>query len=147
MGPLMPDLSVQLDAWLAARRRTRFVWGRADCALFAADWVLAATGEDFASWFRGRYDSPASAWRALRRFAGGSLVKTATAQLGAPLATPNLARRGDIVLLDPPPGFAIEVLGICAGHVIAYQAAPSGVGYLPLRNAINAWRLPEPPAS
>ena len=60
----------QLDALIASRMAAPFAWGAHDCCLFAADAVLAQTGEDPAAEFRGTYASAAEALDAYARDAG-----------------------------------------------------------------------------
>lgn len=71
------------------------VWGRSDCALDAADAVLAMTGVDLAAAFRGRYRSRLGARRALARHGASALDATLDQLLGPPIAT-GFARRGDL---------------------------------------------------
>lgn len=59
-----------LPEFLRVARARPFAWGRHDCALFAADWVLNETGHDPAAAWRGRYRSEAGAARAIEA-AGG----------------------------------------------------------------------------
>lgn len=136
-----PDWPARLAAFVEGRRKAPFSWGGGgggqDCALFAADAVLAITGEDPAAAFRGRYSSETGSRRALLRFGAGDLEGTATGILGAPLASPLLAQRGDVVLMDRPTGPA---LGVCLGEVSAL-ADRAGLAFLPTAEARVAWRV------
>jgi hypothetical protein len=50
-----PDWPQRLAAAIAGKRSIPHTWGENDCALCAADLVLAQTGQDFAAGFRGLY--------------------------------------------------------------------------------------------
>lgn len=63
----IPEWRVALHETIETHRREPFVWGRRDCALFAADCVNAMTGSDLARGFRNSYRSPSGAMRALKR--------------------------------------------------------------------------------
>lgn len=131
-----PDWPEQMAAVIEGARRTSFAWGRHDCCMFMADVVAATTGNDPAAAFRHRYSTELGAKRALKRYGAGSLLATATAILGPPVA-PLMARRGDVVYATTGLGPA---LGICGGPV-AYFAAPSGLATLPLATCDHAWRI------
>jgi hypothetical protein len=60
------DWPRRLEDFEARMTAARFEWGRRDCALMAADWVLEMTGIDFAAPFRGRYKTAVGSNRALR---------------------------------------------------------------------------------
>lgn len=63
-----PDiLPVYLDDCAGKPR----AWGRFDCALFVADWVVLCAGTDPAAWARGKYHNRAQKRAALAR--GGGL--------------------------------------------------------------------------
>ncbi len=141
---------MRLDGWEAVLRETversrerSFEWGAHDCALFAADCVLAMTGTDLATAFRGKYTTAAGSRRALIRLGEGSLEATVTAVLGEPIA-PALARRGDVVLFrsfppDVPPE-GIEALAVCLGEVAA-SPGPKAMTYVPMSEWLKAWRV------
>lgn len=125
-----------LLATVEDRRSKPFAWGENDCALFAADCVLAMTGEDFAAPFRGRYSTAAGSLKALKKFGGGSLESTATAALGEPIS-PRLAQRGDVVLFAAVDGPA---LAVCIGEQAA-AAGPDGITWVPMDLWLKAWRV------
>lgn len=81
-----------LHAFVASHMRTPFAWGAHDCVTFAADAVMALTGEDPLKRFRGRWTSAQGAARLLERL--GGLEKAVDAVL-SPVA-PALAQRGDV---------------------------------------------------
>ncbi len=147
------DWPERLLACIEAARARPFAWGQQDCALFAADCVRAMTGADPAAAFRGRYACARGAYAILRRTVGAgvragfkpaptnrkgeALAGAWTAALGAPLANPACAQRGDVVLVDTSTGAAT---GVVVGAGLA-AAGPDGVIFLPLDAARLAWRV------
>lgn len=131
------DWASRLQAFLQARRRTPFAWGIHDCALFAADGVLAMTGTDLAADHRGAYDDEDGAIAAI----GGDLEAFAVGIAGAhelEEIAPGLAQRGDVALF---PGMAGATLGIIVGAHGACCRAPAGYALLPRAQASRAWRV------
>lgn len=108
------DWPERLAAFIDAHRRAAFRWGENDCALFAADWVLEATGVDPAAQWRG-YASEAEA-QAIIDAAGGmrSLVSLPER------ATTGLAQRGDVVLAEHE---GQQVFGVVVGDMYAAPGA------------------------
>ncbi len=129
------DWPRRLAAAIEAARGRPFSWGEHDCALFAAGVVRELTGEDLAASFRGRYRSKAEAVAILG--ARGGLEAVATSALGAPLGTPALAQRGDVVLVQTDEGLA---LGICCGPHAAVTG-PQGLAFAPMPAWLKAWRV------
>jgi len=71
----------------------------------------------------------------MRRLGWASLSEMGDALLGAPLAAPMFAQRGDIVLGPDGRGF-----GVCIGAT-AVGMAPEGLITLPLTTCTRAWRV------
>jgi len=71
------------DTFLRERTKQPFAWGTNDCALFAADAVLANTGTDIASDFRGKYNTQLGSLRTISKVTGGSTVVDAVAYCAA----------------------------------------------------------------
>ena len=113
-----------------------FEWGMNDCALWAADWVNKATGNDFASQWRGLYTTEAEL-NALMAERELELPGDIADDVGLPQMDVPFAQRGDIVLVRQGRRKAL------AGCVGAEIAAPSKAGLesLPISVAINAWRI------
>lgn len=132
------DWPMRLARFLEAASKRPFSWGQTDCALFAADWVLMATGEDPAVAFRGKYDSRSGAALALRQYGAGTLEATATKMLGEPMSSPLCAQRGDICSITTDEGPA---LGICGGEFVAVMTPDQGWGRRPLSDISKAWRV------
>lgn len=109
-----------------------FEWGANDCCLFAANGVLAMTGEDYAKPYRGYK----TAKGALGKLKDIGVDGVATKALGEP-KPPTLAKRGDVVLFESGDGLA---LGLCIGAKIA-AVGQDGLVMLPMNQAIQAWSV------
>lgn len=159
IGARKADWPERLSPFVRARARTPFRWGRHDCALFAADWILESTGHDPAAWFRGRYEDALTAQAALRDFLAERGVKisgeadlsengflfshylesVAWEILGRPLDCVLSAQRGDVVgVRDHRDRLA---LGVCLGASVVAPAPVRGLGFTGLDEAGPAWRV------
>ena len=99
-----------------------------NCIEPAAAWIKAATGRDIWAELGGK---PAD-WReaaALYRRLGVRCLAEAVVKLMGPPASPLMARRGDLVMVD-------GALGICRGEVAECLGAT-----VPMRRADRAWLL------
>ncbi len=123
------------DAFVASRISTPFIWGVNDCALFAADCVLATTGQDFAKGDLRGHRTARQALRTLR--ARGGLYGLATGALG-PAVSVGLADEGDVMLVKVGKR---EALGICSPLGVVLGPSPSGLGSLPMSAAIVCWKV------
>lgn len=133
-----PGWDVRLAELLEARVATPLVWGRHDCALLAADAVLATTGVDPAAELRGRYRSAAGAHRALAATLGlpGNLAREVdvlrefaeafAARHGVPRVDRVRAKRGDVALIlaDRPVPWFVSVLGVVVSEGIVVADDP-----------------------
>lgn len=134
----LPDWPERLDACLRGARETPFLYGAADCALFAADCIAALTGRDPAAHLRGTYDA-ASVGNLLQACGGiERLAEAVAAANGFVPIGPRHAQRGDIVLLETPQ-FG-PCLGVAADHRAAFRA-PQGLAWLNLLRCARAWRI------
>lgn len=132
------DWPQRLAAFLATKEREPFAWGRNDCCLFTADWVLALTGADPAEGLRGTYDSALSAGRLLSAMGGAEgIADAALSERGWASVPVKLAMRGDVVATDTPDGSA---LGVCVGETSAF-AGKTGTIYKPTLSCVRAWRI------
>lgn len=129
----LPDWAQRLDALVAQAQRRPFAWGSFDCCLWAADAVLAQTGEDPAADLRGTYADAAGAARVLR--AQGGLRGVAT-RGGEPIA-PLMARTGDVGLLRSN---GRPLLAVC-GHDHWLVVMADGLTVRAYRDAAMAWRV------
>jgi len=110
-----------------------FEWGVNDCCLFAADAVLAMTGEDLAKPLRG-YTSALAAKRLVDE-AGG--LRELVSQFLGEAVSPLMAAVGDVVLLENE---GRDLLGICNGtNVIG--AGERGMAVLGMDLARAAWKV------
>jgi len=114
-----------LSEYIERKRRAPFAWGSNDCCLFAADWILMATGCDLAASFRGQYSSALGAMRMLRPFGNAVGIAVSDARLSE--VDNTKAQRGDIVSKHTLKGPA---LGICLGSVSAFVAR-DGLSFVP----------------
>ncbi len=125
------DWPERMVAAIDAARSQPFVWGESDCCLFAADVVLAMTGEDYAKAFRGKYKSARGALGALKRHGHGDIEKTMDGMFER-----RYPMRGDVVMavIDNQ-----QALGICVGADAAFKG-PAGASFLSVDGLI-AWAV------
>lgn len=107
-----PDWPQRVGAFMRDRATVPYAWGRNDCAIFAADAILAATGQDMAAAFRGRYRSKRGAGLVLRAHEWRNLEELADTFLPR---RHERARRGDVVLYAGRFG---DFLGIVWGGTV-----------------------------
>lgn len=126
-----------LHAEVERHRREPFAWGEADCAVFAADCLLAMTGEDAAAPFRGRYSTPAGAMRALKKAGHADLLSLVSAHLEEiPVI---MAGEGDIAAFENEgTGWTLGVFG--GGRIIARDV--NGLSTIDRLSASKAFRVP-----
>jgi hypothetical protein len=145
--PLRPDWQSRLMAWLDEAGTQAEEYGRTDCALTAADAVLAQTDWDPAVGLRGRYKTAAGAARVIRRH--GGLEALATAVLGPPLLSPLLAQTGDVALFAEPVTAGgetreIERLGVIVQEHV-WARADAGLTYRTRSVVRVAWPVGRTP--
>src|SRR5690348_10475155 len=102
-------------AFLMERCDQPFAWGTNDCALFAADAILANTGTDIAAEFRGLYTTERGAFEAIWKVTGGSTVADAAAYCASKHGLvehehPLMAKRGDLVVVENGGSFIAGVV-------------------------------------
>lgn len=120
-------------------RRKAFAFdSQSDCAMFAADCVLAMTGEDLAADFRGRYSTQTGAIRALKGAGFGGLADLVASRLDD--VQPIRARVGDVAFIPDESPFG-GALGIVIGENIAV-CHPAGIGSVPRTLMTRAFRVP-----
>ena len=129
-----------LAAFIEERRDVPFTWGKADCCLFAADWVRLATDLDPAADLRGKYNSALGALRIIEDHDGlATLVARALIPLGSREVAISLACRGDIIVRDSENGY-------CAGVVLGKESAfvtQNGLSFVPTKSKADAraWKI------
>jgi hypothetical protein len=124
------DWQGRLARLFAERREASFEWGTHDCAMFAADAVLAVTGEDPAAEFRGKYKSESGAAKILKTANLEALADARFARTERPIV-------GDIGLVTLPHSGqgALAVYGGQFWHV------PGDRGLAQFRHAIVSWKV------
>jgi hypothetical protein len=132
---------MRLEGWeqaLAATTRAALsrphVWGKHDCALFAADCAHAVTGIDCAEGLRGTYHDEASAEAVLAGMGVDGLANLPGRWF--PETPVSGAQRGDIVLIESASLFLAVVDGKTAVAPWAW-----GLIHVPMRLATRAWRV------
>lgn len=121
----------RLTAVVGQADRVPFAWGRADCALFAADCVWALTQKDPAAAWRGTYEDESGAARIIAAAGGlAGLVEQGLAAIGVPVqrVAPSFGQRGDPVLFEGALG---PTLGVIYGTGFVARG-PRGLVTLPV---------------
>lgn len=93
------NANAKLAAFVTQRNCEPFKWGKNDCCLLIADWVLFATGNDVAADFRGAYRSKTGAFKQLFK-RGLNDVQSVFKDRLNPEVPIAYARRGDIALVE-----------------------------------------------
>ena len=128
------DWQAQLNGYItdaqSRYKESGLVWGEFDCCTFAFDWVHLCTGLDPMKPLRGKYSSQDEALLALRKHGSGTLKKTVTDLMSAPLP-PAQCRRGDIAYRSEEKALGII---INQGHqMVAVFLSEGGFSVLPTR--------------
>ena len=110
----LPDWRLALSNLVRTQRDAPFAWGTHDCALWAADGMLAVSGVDIGADFRGTYSTAMGALKALKRKGFDTPEAVFPVRVGPALHVSS-AMAGDIVAADLgcPDGWA--TMGVCAG--------------------------------
>lgn len=93
------NVTAKLSAFIAERNDVPFAWGKNDCCLLVADWVLQATGKDVAADFRGKYISQSGAFKQLFKRGLNDVQSVFKDRLNPEIAV-AYARRGDVALVE-----------------------------------------------
>lgn len=132
------DWEPRLVEYVVGQMQAPFLYGRLDCALFAAGAVLAMTGSDLADGYRG-YRSLKGGQKRLVKQGFADHVELAASLLEE--VPPALAHRGDVVVIE---GEAGPALGILQGEVVYCLSLANGVVLVPRLNVLRAFRVPFP---
>jgi cell wall-associated NlpC family hydrolase len=124
-----PDWPERLAQFIESKRTVPFEWGENDCLMFAADAVVAITGEDPTAAHRGQYQTGEAVYERIRE-AGGLRH-----MLALPEKHRGLAQRGDIVLADVE---GVETFGVVAGAGAWCGPGETGVVFRPMAEVILA---------
>lgn len=124
---------IRLHEYLQEAKGLPFQWGVTDCATWVSDWRKIATGKDASIAWRGKYKTERGAMLQIRRAGFQTMPDWVDSILGERLATPFLAQRGDIGLVQ-------NALGIVSGRDIC-ALSPDGVLAFPIDQMQMAWRV------
>lgn len=136
IAPRLPDWRSRLSALVSAALQRPFEWGVNDCALFAADAILAQTGTDPATGWRGQYRSAREA-RTLMRARGIADKITLLASL-LPEVPLSRADAGDIAILGIGDDLPVAVI---TGPLLA-APGPTGLRFAPRQAMVRAFHVP-----
>ena len=133
-----------LQVFLASRTKAPFAWGSNDCALFAADAVLAITGTDIAEDFRGKYSDEAGAFALIAGVTGGKTVGDAAAWCAQKAGLAELehrltAQRGDLVVIPDSGRLIAGVVHLSGRHIVS--VGEDGLKRFPIMDVLRAWRV------
>jgi len=132
------------DEYLRTNAHAPFAWGTNDCCLFPANVILANTGVDIASDFRGKYTDEASAFALIKSVTGGSTVADAAAYCATKHGLvehtfPLMAKRGDLVAMKNGDTLICGVVHLNGRHVVT--VSESGLRRLPITSVTRAWSV------
>ena len=139
----------ELAAYLNDKVNSTFVWGPNDCCLFAANAILAMTGTDISSDFRGKYSDEASAFSLIKTVTGGTTVADAAAYCAAKHGlfewvkngkpAPLYAQRGDLVVVSNDGNIIAGIVDLSGRYVASI--GQGGILRLPLSTIQRAWHI------
>lgn len=142
----LPDWPSRLAERIHAQAGVEPEWGKADCISWAADCVLAMTGEDDLHAARGKYKSARGALRVLRNTYGVKLPIDLMDLLWGPRVHISQARIGDLVVMAESEPFNMgPAVGVCYGRrslFVGTEAGNSGlvaVETLSLEHCYQPW--------
>lgn len=115
MTKRVTDWRDKLHDYIDSVRRSSFVYGELDCALFAAGAVQAMTGEDPAEGMRGAYHSHEEGIEVLNSNGYLDHIDAAAAMFQS--ISPAQAQHGDLVLIETGEGLGFGVIG--GGRIFA----------------------------
>jgi hypothetical protein len=133
------DWETRIGVYVESLRDQPFLWGKLDCAIFAAGAVEAMTGVDPMAGLSG-YGSEAEADRVLKTETGGTLVRFMDSKFER--VPVGFAHRGDLVMVDGGLALAMGEVAIQVGE----HGAREGLIRRPRAEWQRAWRVPMPGA-
>lgn len=134
--PRLPDWPERLAELVESRRHAPFAWGMQDCMIWAADAVLACTGDDPATAWRGTYATEEQAEAIMAGFGGQrAMIEAVQAARGALPCPLDFAQRGDTALVRQ--GNQLLLAVVLDGMLAA--AGDDGLLMLPLHGALRCW--------
>lgn len=128
-----------LASFLSESVHTPFAWGRRDCCLWLADWLVALGRPDPAAHLRGRYSTERGCRRVLGR-EGGVLAVVGRCAQAAGLEPVTLAISGDVGVVEVETAHGVRQAGaICLGRRWATLGEHGVV--VAERTPLAAWRV------
>jgi len=131
-----PDWPERLHALIDENIDTPFQWGDFDCSQFCIQAEQAMYGDTRWSDLIGGYKTERGAAGRIKRAGGESLWHLADQRMDR-LESVKLAQRGDWIGHYTESG---ESLGICFGDRFVCVDIESGLNFLPMSEAVCAWR-------
>lgn len=122
----------RLIAYIDARAEAPFAWGPNDCCTYAADGVMAITGEDPMPELRGAYADAASALRLIAE----KPLRDRLAEKFTTVPT-GMARRGDVAIVNQE---GREIVMIVEGATLVGPGAEGAVR-LPRKAMLAAFKV------
>jgi len=134
----------ELHDFLLDRAGQPFAWGRNDCSLFAADAILAFTGVDLASDFRGKYTDEASAMALVQKVTGTATIEAAAIYCAQKHGLieylhPLMAKRGDLVLVEESGRLISAIVHLSGRHAVT--VGQDGLKRLLITAVRRAWAV------
>ena len=130
--PLTSEL-LRLEGWpdrlaklIAQKKYIPFQWGQQDCALWAGDVILALTGYDHVTRYRGGYTSALGAARKLRKIDQVYTTEGLVDKLLGNRVHPSQVIVGDIVATPNALSPAGMSLGVCYGRNSLFVGVEDG---------------------
>ena len=127
--------------YLLERALAPYAWGTNDCATFAGDGILAITGVDIMTDFRG-YTTREEAMVKIRKVSGGSLAEAidwCAREYGlVERKYPLMAQRGDLVLYRNGDGeLASGLVHLSGRHIVSPGEAQ--LLRMPITAVVRSW--------
>ena len=128
------DWPERLQAFFQSRRSMPFSWGSNDCALFAADAVLAQTGEDPAADHRGYADERT----AIKKIQSAGGLRELVVNAGLRVERVGFAQRGwvSLALME-----GRETLGVVVGNGMWAAPGANGMEQRPMSEVIAVFAI------
>ena len=123
-----------LEDTLTMWKRTVFEWGKTDCLLSVADYIVDCGGPDGGAAFRGMYNTEAAAFAHMDAHGGAAALIDATG-----LARTDEPVSGDVVVIETTDG---DVAGLLYADTVAVRRE-QGVAFLGMRfvTIAAAWEI------
>lgn len=129
---------LDLEAAILAAATTTYTPKEFSCSLFAADCILAMTGEDVMASFRD-IDAPELVAQLCADYEAN--VRAQAEGYGMEEVAPGLAQRGDLVGWDSPQGFTVGIVAMDGRSFHVPDQLEGMLRRFPLRLAKTAWRV------